>query len=63
MPLARDLDPEQAANLLETALGAMIDAVHRYKGTVNKLQGDGVMALFSAPLAHEEHAVRACYAA
>ena len=61
--LTREMDPEQAAKLLEPALGAMIDAVHRYEGTVNKLQGDGIMALFSAPLAHEDHAVRACYAA
>ena len=61
--LTRDMDPEQAAKLLEPALGAMIDAVHRYEGTVNKLQGDGIMALFGAPLAHEDHAVRACYAA
>jgi class 3 adenylate cyclase len=37
--------------------------VHRYEGTVNHVMGDGVMALFGAPLAHEDHAVRACYAA
>jgi len=41
----------------------MMEAVHRYEGTVNKVLGDGVMALFGAPLAHEDHAVRACYAA
>ena len=50
--LTREMDPEQAAKLLEPALGAMMDAVHRYEGTVNKVQGDGVMALFGAPLAH-----------
>ncbi|MCZ6654007.1 MAG: alpha/beta fold hydrolase [Planctomycetota bacterium] len=61
--LTREMDPEQAANLLEPALGTMMDAVHRYEGTVNKVQGDGIMALFGAPLAHEDHAVRACYAA
>jgi class 3 adenylate cyclase len=41
----------------------MMDAVHRYEGTVNKILGDGIMALFGAPLAHEDHAARACYAA
>ena len=38
-------------------------AVHRYEGTVNQVMGDGIMALFGAPIAHEDHAVRACYAA
>jgi hypothetical protein len=41
----------------------MIEAVHRYEGTVNRVMGDGIMALFGAPIAHEDHAVRACYAA
>src|SRR6058998_4004875 len=41
----------------------MMDAVHRYEGTVNQVMGDGIMALFGAPLSHEDHAVRACYAA
>src|SRR5262249_21801506 len=41
----------------------MMEAVHRYEGTVNQVMGDGVMALFGAPIAHEDHAVRACYAA
>jgi class 3 adenylate cyclase len=49
--------------LLDSVLSAMMDAVHRYEGTVNKVLGDGIMALFGAPLAHEDHAVRACYAA
>ena len=40
----------------------MMEAVHRYEGTVNQVMGDGIMALFGAPLAHEDHAVRACYA-
>jgi class 3 adenylate cyclase len=40
----------------------MMDAVHRYEGTVNQVMGDGIMALFGAPVAHEDHAVRACYA-
>src|SRR5882724_9746654 len=41
----------------------MMEAVHRYEGTVNQIMGDGIMALFGAPLAHEDHAARACYAA
>ena len=41
----------------------MMEAVHRYEGTVSQVMGDGIMALFGAPLAHEDHAVRACYAA
>jgi class 3 adenylate cyclase len=41
----------------------MMAAVHRYEGTVNQVMGDGIMALFGAPLVHEDHAVRACYAA
>ena len=57
------LDPEETIELLNPALRAMTDAVHAYEGTVNKLQGDGIMALFGAPIAHEDHAVRACYAA
>ena len=41
----------------------MMEAVHRYEGTVDQVMGDGVMALFGAPIGHEDHAVRACYAA
>jgi class 3 adenylate cyclase len=61
--LIRDLDPEAAQRLLDPALQVMMDAVHRYEGTVNQVLGDGIMALFGAPVAHEDHAVRACYAA
>src|SRR5499433_2992552 len=61
--LIRDLDPETAQHLLDPALHVMIDAVHRYEGTVNQVLGDGIMALFGAPVAHEDHATRACYAA
>ena len=61
--LIRDLDPEAAQQLLDPALHAMMEAVHRYEGTVNQVLGDGIMALFGAPIAHEDHAVRACYAA
>ena len=56
-------DPEQAQAILDRSIGAMMAAVHRFEGTVNKVLGDGIMALFGAPLAHEDHAVRACYAA
>jgi class 3 adenylate cyclase len=59
----RGLDPEAAQQLLDPALHRMMDAVHRYEGTVNQVLGDGIMALFGAPIAHEDHAVRACYAA
>jgi class 3 adenylate cyclase/tetratricopeptide (TPR) repeat protein len=61
--LIADLDPEEARRLLDPALQIMMDAVHRYEGTVNQILGDGIMALFGAPLALEDHAVRACYAA
>ena len=61
--LIKDLDPEAAQQLLDPALHIMMDAVHRYEGTVNQVLGDGIMALFGAPLAHEDHALRACYAA
>src|SRR5499425_2701947 len=63
MELLADRDPEEARRLLDPVLQRMMDAVHRYEGTVNQVMGDGIMALFGAPLAHEDHAVRACYAA
>jgi class 3 adenylate cyclase/tetratricopeptide (TPR) repeat protein len=63
MELLADRDPEAAQKLLDPVLECMIEAVHRYEGTVNRVMGDGIMALFGAPLAHEDHAVRACYAA
>jgi class 3 adenylate cyclase len=63
MELLADRDPEEARRLLDPILEHMIEAVHRYEGTVNQVMGDGIMALFGAPLAHEDHAVRACYAA
>jgi class 3 adenylate cyclase len=61
--LIADLDPEAARQLLDPALHHMMEAVHRYEGTVNQVLGDGIMALFGAPVAHEDHAARACYAA
>ena len=63
MELLADRDPEEARKLLDPVLNHMMEAVHRYEGTVNQVMGDGIMALFGAPLAHEDHAVRACYAA
>jgi class 3 adenylate cyclase len=63
MELLADRDPEEARQLLDPVLERMMDAVHRYEGTVNQVMGDGIMALFGAPLAHEDHAGRACYAA
>jgi class 3 adenylate cyclase len=63
MELLADRDPEDARKLLDPVLERMMEAVHRYEGTVNQVMGDGIMALFGAPLAHEDHAVRACYAA
>jgi len=63
MELLTDRDPEDARRMLDPVLSCMIDAVHRYDGTVNQVMGDGIMALFGAPLAHEDHALRACYAA
>ena len=63
MELLAERDPEEARQILDPVLTLMMDAVHRYEGTVNRVMGDGIMALFGAPLAHEDHAVRACYAA
>jgi class 3 adenylate cyclase/tetratricopeptide (TPR) repeat protein len=63
LELLADRDPEEARKLLDPVLEHMMEAVHRYEGTVNQVMGDGIMALFGAPLAHEDHAVRACYAA
>jgi class 3 adenylate cyclase/tetratricopeptide (TPR) repeat protein len=63
MELLADRDPEEARKLLDPVLELMMEAVHRYEGTVNQVMGDGIMALFGAPLAHEDHAVRGCYAA
>src|SRR3954454_4096279 len=63
MELLADRDPEEARRILDPVLERMMEAVHQYEGTVNQVMGDGIMALFGAPLAHEDHAVRACYAA
>jgi class 3 adenylate cyclase len=63
LELLADRDPEEARALLDPVLERMMAAVHHYEGTVNQVLGDGIMALFGAPLAHEDHAARACYAA
>jgi hypothetical protein len=63
MELLTERDPEEARQLLDPVLERLRVAVHRYEGTVNQVMGDGIMVLFGAPLAYEDHAVRACYAA
>ncbi len=63
LELLADRDPEEARQLLDPVLEHMMEAVHHYEGTVNQVMGDGIMALFGAPLAQEDHARRACYAA
>ena len=63
MELLADRDPEEARKLLDPVLERMMEAVHHYEGMVNQVMGDGIMALFGAPIGHEDHAVRACYAA
>src|SRR5215813_9993927 len=62
MELLADRDPEEARQLLEPFVEGMIAVVHGCEGTENQFMGDGIMALFGAPIAHEDHAVRACYA-
>src|SRR5262245_2040874 len=63
MELLADRDPEEARKLVDPVLTLMMEAVHHFEGMVNEARGDGIMALFGAPLAHEDHAIRACYAA
>ncbi len=63
MEVIADRDLEDAQKLLQAVVERMIEAVNRYEGTVNSVLGDGIMALFGAPIAHEDHAIRACYAA
>ena len=61
--LIEDLDPEEARQIIDPALKLMMDAVHRYEGYVAQSLGDGIFALFGAPIAHEDHPQRALYAA
>jgi class 3 adenylate cyclase/predicted ATPase len=63
MELIEGVDPEEARRIVDPALQLMIDAVHRYEGYVAQSTGDGIFALFGAPIAHEDHAQRAVYAA
>jgi len=63
MDLAGSLDPEEWRLIMDRFLKILSAGVHRFEGTVDKFTGDGIMALFGAPIAHEDHAVRACYAA
>jgi len=61
--LALQLDPEDWHNILDRFFRILSEGVHRFEGTINQYTGDGIMALFGAPIAHEDHAQRACYAA
>jgi len=61
--MSEKLDPEEVRQIMEGCFQILMDEIHRYEGTIDKFTGDGVMALFGAPLAHEDHAQRACYAA
>src|SRR5207245_9406370 len=63
MDLAEQVDPEEWHRIMERFFAILADGVHRFEGTVNQYTGDGIMALFGAPIAHEDHAHRACYAA
>jgi tetratricopeptide (TPR) repeat protein len=61
--IAEKLDPEVVHDIMDGCFRILIDEIHEYEGTINQFTGDGVMALFGAPVAHEDHAQRACYAA
>ncbi len=61
--MSEKLDPEEVHQIMEGCFQILMDEIHRFEGTIDKFTGDGVMALFGAPLAHEDHAQRACYAA
>jgi class 3 adenylate cyclase/tetratricopeptide (TPR) repeat protein len=61
--LSEKLDPEEVHQIMDGCFKILLDEIHRYEGTINQFTGDGVMALFGAPVAHEDHAQRACHAA
>jgi len=61
--ISEKLDPEEAHHIMDGCFKVLMDEIHKYEGTIDKFTGDGVMALFGAPVAHEDHAQRACYAA
>ena len=63
MELAEQVDPEAWHKIMDRFFAILTNGVHRFEGTVNQYTGDGIMALFGAPIAHEDHAQRACYAA
>src|SRR5262249_52588376 len=63
MDLAEQLDPEEWHKIMDRFFAILSEGVHRFEGTINQYTGDGIMALFGAPIAHEDHAQRACYAA
>ena len=61
--MSEKLDPEEVHQIMDGCFRILMDEIHKYEGTINQFTGDGVMALFGAPVAHEDHAQRACYAA
>ena len=63
MDLAEQLDPEQWHRVMDRFFRILAEGIYRYEGTINQYAGDGIMALFGAPIAHEDHAQRACYSA
>src|SRR5216117_2343968 len=63
MELAEQVDPEEWHKIIDRFFQILAKGVHRFEGTINQYTGDGIMALFGAPIAHEDHAQRACYAA
>jgi class 3 adenylate cyclase/tetratricopeptide (TPR) repeat protein len=61
--MAEKLDPEEVHGIMDGCFKILMDEIHKYEGTINQFTGDGVMAIFGAPVAHEDHAQRACHAA
>ena len=61
--ISEKLDPEEVHQIMDGCFKILMDEIHKYEGTINQFTGDGIMALFGAPVAHEDHAQRACYAA
>jgi len=61
--MAEKLDPEEVHQIMDGCFKILMDEIHKYEGTINQFTGDGVMALFGAPVAHEDHAQRTCHAA
>ena len=60
--MSERLDPEDVHRIMDGCFQILMEEIHKYEGTVNEFKGDGLMALFGAPIAHEDHAQRACYA-